>query len=70
MMYNSEADMLKKAYAVQYGEEVDVADWFAGFCMIFTAERVTQAREEEQSPPKKARRGRARGSKKVFQVSV
>ena len=56
---------------MQYGEEVDVADWFAGFCMIFTAESVTKAvEEEEHSPPKKAKRGRPRGSKKVYQVLV
>lgn len=54
---------------LQYGEEVDVADWFASFCTVFSAEEVLQTgNEEEKSPAKKARRGRPRGSKKVFRV--
>ena len=70
MLSTSEAGHLNTEGLPQYGEEVDVRDWFAGFCMMFTAENVTQAREEEQTPPKRARRGRPRGSRKVYQVLV
>ena len=54
---------------VQYGEEVDVADWFTGFCAVYQVGGLTQQPAEPvESPPKKAKRGRPRGSKKVFQV--
>ena len=54
---------------VQYGEEVDVADWFTGFCAVYQVGGLTQQPAEPgESPPKKAKRDRPRGSKKVFQV--
>ena len=54
---------------MQYGEEVDVADWFSGFCTVFKVEDILQA-DEKSSPPKKQKRGRARGSKTVHQVNA
>lgn len=56
---------------VQYGEDVDVADWFAGFSMVYQATPVVEEEEEDQpSPEKKGRRGKGRGSRKVLQVKL
>lgn len=41
---------------MQYGEDVDVADWFAGFCTMYRGDGAEEP-PQEASPPKKARRG-------------
>jgi hypothetical protein len=53
---------------VQYGEDVDVADWFAGFSTVYEADQVVEEVEDEPSPAKKGRRGKGRGSRKIIQV--
>ena len=56
---------------LQYGEDVDVADWFNGFCIVHKAPQAAAEKGNAPgpSPPKKARRPKARGSRKVLQVN-
>lgn len=49
----------------QYGESVDVADWFSGFCAVY--EQPVAAVEEQQPTPKPTIKRRGRPSKKVLQ---
>lgn len=53
---------------MQYGESVDVADWFSGFCAVHDSSDGSPQEEEAQpvtAPKVKKRRGRP--SKKVLQ---
>ena len=53
---------------MQYGESVDVADWFSGFCAVHDSSGGQPQEEEAQpatEPKPKKRRGRP--SKKVLQ---
>lgn len=55
---------------LQYGEDVDVHDWFASFCEVHSVE-VAQEQPDQPSPPKKARKAQTkRGSRKVLQASL
>ena len=49
----------------QYGESVDVADWFSGFCAVY--EQPVAGAEEQQPTPKPTIKRRGRPSKKVLQ---
>lgn len=62
---------------MQYGESIDVADWFAGFCQVYgrsivapTAEATAEGAPEASGKGMPSGRGRRgpRGSRKVFQV--
>ncbi|KAK9794388.1 hypothetical protein WJX73_004174 [Symbiochloris irregularis] len=61
---------------LEYGESIDVADWFAGFCQVYGRSIIAPAEAaEEASAPGKgapASRGRRgpRGSRKVFQAGT
>ena len=51
---------------LQYGEAVDVADWFSGFCAIHGSSDDLPE-EEPAAPTPKTKKRRGRPSKKVLQ---
>ena len=54
--------------AMQYGESVDVADWFSGFCAVHDSSDGSPQEEEAQPATEpKAKKRRGRPSKKVLQ---
>ncbi|KAK9806953.1 hypothetical protein WJX72_008557 [[Myrmecia] bisecta] len=50
----------------EYGELVNVADWFASFCTVYGQRAAGDERDAGRKTPAKSRRG-PRGSKKVMQ---
>ena len=56
---------------MQYGDVIDVADWFAAFCHVYgrlIAKAGDSAETYEPEVLRKASKRRARVSKKVFKV--
>jgi hypothetical protein len=53
--------------AVQYGESVDVADWFSGFCAIHDSSDGSPEEEAQAAVVPKLKKRRGRPSKKVLQ---
>ncbi len=52
---------------MQYGESVDVADWFSGFCAVRDSSDGTPEEEQQAAPVPKPKKRRGRPSKKVLQ---
>ncbi len=53
--------------AVQYGESVDVADWFSGFCAVHDFSDGAPEEEAQAAVVPKQKKRRGRPSKKVLQ---
>lgn len=53
--------------AVQYGESVDVADWFSGFCAVHDSSDGSPEEEAQAAVVPKLKKRRGRPSKKVLQ---
>ncbi len=53
--------------AVQYGESVDVADWFSGFCAVHDSSDGSPEEEAQAAVVPKLKKKRGRPSKKVLQ---
>ncbi len=53
--------------AVQYGESVDVADWFSGFCAVHDSSDGSPEEEAQAAVVPKPKKRRGRPSKKVLQ---
>ena len=52
---------------MQYGESVDVADWFSGFCIVHdTSDGMPEGEQQAATAPKPKKR-RGRPSRKVLQ---
>ena len=54
-------------HAIQYGESVDVADWFSSFCAIHDSSDGTLEEEQHAASTPKPKKKRGRPSKKVLQ---
>ena len=77
-MYNSRRSLRERKdwlqvmmLGVQYGEDVDVEDWFSAFCMVHCPSAVAEPQlkaTEEAAPPNPAKKPRNRASSKVLQV--
>ena len=52
---------------LQYGESVDVADWFSSFCAIHDSSDGTPEDKQQAAPTPKPKKRRGRPSKKVLQ---
>ena len=52
---------------VQYGESVDVADWFSGFCAVHDSSDGMPKEEQQADAAPKPKKRRGRPSKKVLQ---
>ena len=52
---------------LQYGESVDVADWFSSFCAVHDSSDGTPEDEQQAASISKPKKRRGRPSKKVLQ---